>query len=113
MRWSMRAPVRRGATRRVLAVVGVAVAMVAGLVPADAAPAVPTMQVAAPPSAFTEVAAGRDHSCAIDDTGQVWCWGSNERGQLGTGNWLDARTVPVPVQGLTDASAIAAGATHT
>jgi len=30
----------------------------------------------------TRVAAGWDHACAIDD-GKVWCWGSNDEGQLG------------------------------
>lgn len=26
---------------------------------------------------------GRDHVCALTDARQVWCWGSNEHGQLG------------------------------
>jgi len=29
------------------------------------------------------VATGWAHSCAIDGTGQAWCWGENEYGQLG------------------------------
>ena len=35
------------------------------------------------PSMFTSVSAGAEHSCAIADTGDLWCWGSNVGGQLG------------------------------
>jgi|EP00942_MAST-04A_sp_MAST-4A-sp1_P001101 alpha-tubulin suppressor-like RCC1 family protein len=34
------------------------------------------------------VNSGEHHSCAIDDEGQVWLWGRNERGQLGIGGGL-------------------------
>jgi alpha-tubulin suppressor-like RCC1 family protein len=37
----------------------------------------------------TRVAAGFDHACAIDD-GKVWCWGSNDEGQLGHDPGTDA-----------------------
>jgi alpha-tubulin suppressor-like RCC1 family protein len=30
-----------------------------------------------------EVGTGRDSTCALDDKGNVWCWGSNQRGALG------------------------------
>lgn len=29
------------------------------------------------------VSTGASHSCALDDQGRAWCWGSNERFQLG------------------------------
>jgi len=33
----------------------------------------------------SQVAAGSNYSCALSDTHQVWCWGVNTFGQLGTG----------------------------
>lgn len=30
-----------------------------------------------------QVGTGRESSCALDDQGKVWCWGSNANGQLG------------------------------
>lgn len=38
--------------------------------------------VASPP---TQVAAGYDHTCAVLADGSLYCWGSNERGQVGNG----------------------------
>lgn len=32
---------------------------------------------------LVKIAAGPSHNCAIDNTGQVWCWGSNTFGQIG------------------------------
>lgn len=36
------------------------------------------------------VAAGREHTCAMDNMGVVRCWGKNTYGQLGTGNRFDS-----------------------
>jgi alpha-tubulin suppressor-like RCC1 family protein len=58
------------------------------------------------------IAMGFGHGCYIDDPGQVWCWGLNSQGQLGTGD-RDASEFPVAVEGVDDAIAIAAGSTHT
>ena len=33
--------------------------------------------------AFTQVAAGLDHSCALTERGEVYCWGRALRGSLG------------------------------
>ena len=54
------------------------------------------------------VVAGSSHTCALQQTGEIACWGSNEDGQLGDGTNDDSE-VPVPVMGIDDATAIAAG----
>ena len=51
---------------------------------------------------------GMEHACAIDTTGQVWCWGSNGSGQLGDGSGM-AQQAPVRVPGLTDALQLSSG----
>ena len=35
-----------------------------------------------PERRFVGVGAGMSHTCALDDTGRVWCWGDNSRAQL-------------------------------
>lgn len=59
------------------------------------------------------VAAGVDHTCAIDAQGRVLCWGANFDGRLGNGETLN-RGEPVLVQGLGSAAAtaIAVGGSH-
>lgn len=47
----------------------------------DAEPA-----LAAPPTGmFTQISAGYNHTCALDPSGAIWCWGSDSQGQLGNG----------------------------
>lgn len=50
-----------------------------------------------PGISFTAVAAGFDHTCAIDTIGNAWCWGSNGSGQLGNNSSANS-WVPVPVE---------------
>lgn len=59
------------------------------------------------------LAVGSEHACLLSGTGEVWCWGRNEEGELGDGTTVD-RARPVQVRGLPGpALEIAAGPQHT
>ena len=60
----------------------------------------------------SRVSAGSTHTCALNDVGDAWCWGSNEYGVLGNSTALGGR-VPVPVLGGHAWSMISSGADHT
>ncbi len=64
-------------------------------------------------AAWIETAAGAAHTCALDDAGNVYCWGSSNNGQLGLGPDSGPRDAPVPVPGLSGVKALAAGRAHT
>jgi alpha-tubulin suppressor-like RCC1 family protein len=49
-----------------------------------------------------QVVLGEQHGCALLETGQVACWGNNDRRQLGIGD-LDVSLTPVLVPGVFDA----------
>ncbi|MBU1535026.1 RCC1 repeat-containing protein, partial [Myxococcota bacterium] len=38
---------------------------------------------------FVTIDSGSTSSCALDTSGQVWCWGSNSMGQIGDGTQTD------------------------
>jgi alpha-tubulin suppressor-like RCC1 family protein len=57
----------------------------------------------------TRIAAGNYHSAAVDDSGQVWTWGSDSLGERGTD--LDGR-LPGAVTAATSVMAVAAGEIH-
>ncbi len=58
--------------------------------------------------------AGRDHTCAVDETGAAWCWGSNLWGQLGNDWVVIDNPEPMRVHGLDSGVVdIKAGSNHT
>jgi len=61
---------------------------------------------------FRSVAAGRDYSCGLSDTGEAFCWGDNTFGMLGDGTTV-SRSVPTQVLGGLSFSSITAGTWHT
>ena len=44
---------------------------------------------------WNAVEAGQSHSCGLRDDGSLWCWGANDKGQLGVGDTLQR---PSPAQ---------------
>lgn len=57
------------------------------------------------------IAVGFRHSCAVDSSGAVYCWGANEVGELGRGGAYDLFDHPelMPVMDLSDAEEVVAG----
>jgi len=65
--------------------------------PAEGARPVPQRVQMPVGRAFVKLSLGLLHACALDDDGDVWCWGFNTAGQIGQGN-LDAMIIPTPTQ---------------
>ena len=61
------------------------------------------------------LSAGTNHTCAIVIGGQVYCWGANDKGQIGNGDSGAGKHVDTPaaVSGLANAIAVSAGGDHT
>lgn len=86
-----------------------------------------TADIAATPGAvaaglrFRQLDTGFNHTCGVTATGgQVWCWGSNYRGQLGTAqavgtcdNAIPCSEVPVRVESNETFVQVTAGLAHT
>ena len=51
------------------------------------------------PGPVANVSVGNGHTCAVLDSGAVWCWGDNRHGQLGDGT-TTTTDGPVAVTGL-------------
>ena len=62
--------------------------------------------------AFMQIAAGRDHTCALTALGAAYCWGAGMNGQLGKAGTTNAPQ-PVAVDGGLTFRAITAGVIHT
>jgi alpha-tubulin suppressor-like RCC1 family protein len=79
----------------------------------DADSCVPEPCGADPMKAVQAVSAGGGHACLLRADGSLWCWGRNDRGQLGDGT-RTPRPLPVRVAALVDpARAVATGDAHT
>lgn len=54
-----------------------------------------------PGTRWARVAASWENTCGVQEDGTLWCWGNNDRGQIGDGSVgpLYARYHPVPVAG--------------
>ena len=63
-------------------------------------------------TSVVDIAAGGIHSAAVDSTGTVWAWGSNDLGALGT-NRTGVSLVPAAVLTSTSVTALTAGGAHT
>jgi len=75
--------------------------------PAPAATALPD-----PPAASrTRVTVGGRHSCLLGNDGEAWCWGGNDRGQLGTDTDTRLAAPFAPVSG-EHFTALASGMSH-
>ena len=61
----------------------------------------------------TQIASGYDHVCALVSGGTVKCWGFNRQGQLGDGATSEGNSSPVDVIGISGATQITAGGSHT
>lgn len=71
----------------------------------------PTPQAVRGVPALRAVGAGADHSCGLARDGHVWCWGSNDRGQLGRGR-DPGSFAPVEVGGGIRFAALSVGQFH-
>ena len=63
-------------------------------------------------NAIKQISAGKNHTCALTESGNVKCWGFNLGGQLGNGS-RDNISIPVDVRGLTAIKQISVGSSHT
>jgi alpha-tubulin suppressor-like RCC1 family protein len=59
-------------------------------------------------SGFVAISSGFWHTCGITTAGAALCWGSNDNGQLGTGN-TQSHSRPVAVSGGITFAAVGAG----
>jgi serine/threonine protein kinase/alpha-tubulin suppressor-like RCC1 family protein/uncharacterized protein YjdB len=80
----------------------------------DASGGAKSMNPVSVPSArgLGSVVAGDVHACGLTQNGSAVCWGSNTKGQLGSGR-TSGPPAPVPVKGTLAFTALAAGARHT
>ena len=75
---------------------------------------VPTAPTAVPDiSDVTSVAANSYHTCALLTDGTIKCWGYNANGQIGVGSSENSISTPTAVSGITTATSLGVGMSHT
>jgi alpha-tubulin suppressor-like RCC1 family protein len=72
----------------------------------------PPVQVGAFIGALVDIAAGAGHTCAVDRSAGVWCWGLNRFGQVGDSTVGERRGSPTRVAGISGALRVAVGRAH-
>jgi len=65
------------------------------------------------PTPLTAIAAGSAHSCAIDQTAAVWCWGREANGRLGRSGAASNPAIPLVITSSVQFARVAAGGAHT
>lgn len=65
------------------------------------------------PDDVVEVALGWLHTCARTNAGEVWCWGTNDYGELGSGNPGGPPQAPAKVVGIPPAKHVRASSYRT
>ena len=68
--------------------------------------------ISAGAESFTQIVAGRQHTCALTTTGKAFCWGANGEGQLGDGTRA-IRSGAVAVEQSGTFVSLVAGGEHT
>ncbi|MBA2665144.1 MAG: hypothetical protein H0U74_22850 [Bradymonadaceae bacterium] len=63
-------------------------------------------------SDWSQVEAGLNHNCGLRAGGQLWCWGQNNRGQLGTGSISTNHNTAQRVGTASDWAQVSAGHEH-
>lgn len=58
---------------------------------------------------FSAISSGLGHTCALDEGGKAFCWGTSSSGGLGDGSSSGARALPHPVSGGLVFASISAG----
>ena len=58
------------------------------------------------------VSLGENHSCALNNSGEVFCWGDNSEGQLAS-NTIEESSIPIQIPHLSKITMISSGNNHT
>jgi alpha-tubulin suppressor-like RCC1 family protein len=72
--------------------------------------ATPRQVIADNVTAFTHLAVGDQHTCALDEEQSLWCWGVNDKGQCGNSSSENGMLTPMRVGNNTTWTELAAGA---